>query len=141
SRIVKELGLSNDISATQARKKWSNLKQKYMDIKGGCSTATTDWAYYQLMDQIIPLMHKEKLEKATSTQTVTVINSEDGSISNTNPMPSTSKDASVGQGNKTMLPIKREVSTENNYGYNCDVEEFVNRQKQNDFSEPPYKKG
>lgn len=30
SRIVEELGLTNIITPTQARKKWSNLLQKYM---------------------------------------------------------------------------------------------------------------
>ncbi|KAK8392487.1 hypothetical protein O3P69_014687 [Scylla paramamosain] len=63
SRIVDELGLRNVISPTQARKKWSNLLQKYMDIKGGYSTASPDWPYFQILDQIVPLMRKEKIEK------------------------------------------------------------------------------
>lgn len=58
-----ELGLRNVISPTQARKKWSNLLQKYMDIKGGYSTANHDWPYFQILDQIVPLMRKEKIEK------------------------------------------------------------------------------
>ncbi|XP_063610509.1 uncharacterized protein LOC134784386 isoform X1 [Penaeus indicus] len=63
SRIVEELGLTNIITPTQARKKWSNLLQKYMDIKGGYSTANADWPYFQILDQIVPLMRKEKIEK------------------------------------------------------------------------------
>ncbi|XP_042235097.1 uncharacterized protein LOC121874867 isoform X2 [Homarus americanus] len=63
SRIVDELGLTHIITPTQARKKWSNLLQKYMDIKGGCSTANADWPYFQILDQVVPLMRKEKIEK------------------------------------------------------------------------------
>ncbi|KAK4324234.1 hypothetical protein Pmani_005074 [Petrolisthes manimaculis] len=63
SRIVSELGLTRIITPTQARKKWSNLLQKYMDIKGGYSTSTADWPYFQILDQIVPLMRKEKIEK------------------------------------------------------------------------------
>lgn len=63
SRIVDELGLTNVITPTQARKKWSNLLQKYMDIKGGYSTANADWPYFQILDQVVPLIRKEKIEK------------------------------------------------------------------------------
>ncbi|XP_069164049.1 uncharacterized protein [Procambarus clarkii] len=63
SRIVDELGLTSVITPTQARKKWSNLMQKYMDIKSGCSTANVDWPYFQILDQIVPLIRKEKIEK------------------------------------------------------------------------------
>ncbi|KAG7161574.1 uncharacterized protein LOC121874867 isoform X4 [Homarus americanus] len=34
-----------------------------MDIKGGCSTANADWPYFQILDQVVPLMRKEKIEK------------------------------------------------------------------------------
>ncbi|KAG7169861.1 hypothetical protein Hamer_G031998, partial [Homarus americanus] len=33
------------------------------DIKGGCSTANADWPYFQILDQVVPLMRKEKIEK------------------------------------------------------------------------------
>lgn len=33
------------------------------DIKGGYSTANSDWPYFQILDQIVPLMRKEKIEK------------------------------------------------------------------------------
>ncbi|KAG0725166.1 hypothetical protein GWK47_039133 [Chionoecetes opilio] len=33
------------------------------DIKGGYSTANQDWPYFQILDQIVPLMRKEKIEK------------------------------------------------------------------------------
>ena len=35
----------------------------FQDIKGGYSTATPDWPYFQILDQIVPLMRKEKIEK------------------------------------------------------------------------------
>lgn len=35
----------------------------FQDIKGGYSTANHDWPYFQILDQIVPLMRKEKIEK------------------------------------------------------------------------------
>lgn len=60
-QIVEELGLSDIITPTQARKKWSNLVQKYKDIKSGYSTATVDWPYFQILDTVVPLMRKESI--------------------------------------------------------------------------------
>lgn len=65
-RIVEELGLSESVTAVQARKKWSNLVQKYKDIKGGYSTSNVDWPYFQMLDTIVPLMRKESLALGVS---------------------------------------------------------------------------
>ncbi|KAK7080086.1 hypothetical protein SK128_001933 [Halocaridina rubra] len=66
-RIVEELGLTDYITPTQARKKWTNLVQKYKNIKGGCSTASEEWPYFQILDAIVPLMRKEAIEMGLNT--------------------------------------------------------------------------
>ncbi|TRY90369.1 hypothetical protein DNTS_006494 [Danionella cerebrum] len=51
--ILKELGLNKEISASQARKKWENLKTKYRDMKNpppGVSVNPTNWPWFSLMD-------------------------------------------------------------------------------------------
>ncbi|XP_064101993.1 uncharacterized protein LOC135212468 isoform X3 [Macrobrachium nipponense] len=48
-RIVEELGLSESVTAVQARKKWSNLVQKY-----------------KMLDTIVPLMRKESIALGVS---------------------------------------------------------------------------
>ncbi|XP_051977116.1 uncharacterized protein LOC127639243 [Xyrauchen texanus] len=51
--ILKELGLQREISASQARRKWENLKMKYKELKNpppGISVNPTNWPWFSLMD-------------------------------------------------------------------------------------------
>ncbi|KAK7149681.1 hypothetical protein R3I94_009098 [Phoxinus phoxinus] len=51
--ILKELGLQREISASQARRKWENLKMKYKEMKNpppGVSVNPTNWPWFSLMD-------------------------------------------------------------------------------------------
>ncbi|XP_055046731.1 uncharacterized protein [Paramisgurnus dabryanus] len=51
--ILKELGLQREISASQARRKWENLKMKYKDLKNppsGVTVNPTNWPWFTLMD-------------------------------------------------------------------------------------------
>ncbi|XP_076028613.1 uncharacterized protein LOC143017719 isoform X2 [Oratosquilla oratoria] len=93
SRIVDELGLTGMITAAQARKKWSNLLQKYMDIKAGCSTANEEWLHFRLLDQVVPLMKKEKIEKVLPPATVDFVMKTEAGTTKGSPTENLSLDA------------------------------------------------
>lgn len=139
SRIVDELGLTNIITPAQARKKWSNLLQKYMDIKGGYSTANADWPYFQILDQIVPLMRKEKIEKIPTSNvdhrdidapqdslpsplSTTIVSEQDPLSGNSNHLSATSVNTSIAAAQSSNAVVGK-----------CKTEAFD--------SEPPRKRG
>ncbi|XP_076028616.1 uncharacterized protein LOC143017719 isoform X5 [Oratosquilla oratoria] len=71
-RIVDELGLTGMITAAQARKKWSNLLQKYM---------------------VVPLMKKEKIEKVLPPATVDFVMKTEAGTTKGSPTENLSLDA------------------------------------------------
>ncbi|KAJ8337187.1 hypothetical protein SKAU_G00384070 [Synaphobranchus kaupii] len=68
--VIKEMGLEGKVTVACTKKKWENLKQRYMKLKNLPMTGVTWKWYYRVMDETLGclwLLAPHPLQKAASS--------------------------------------------------------------------------